>query len=76
MTENVWIHGFGKGNKHGRGRGAKPDRRDQLVDSGYTDEELEFMLAIDNWLLEHPGKLRPADDEVLAIARSLGWRKD
>jgi hypothetical protein len=67
-------HGFKKGNKRGRGRGSAL-RRESQIDPGYTDDELEFMLACEVFVRER-GVLRPSDVDLLAIARSLGWRKD
>lgn len=47
-------------------------------DKEYSDDELEFLRAIDRWRSEHGRllSLKGADlAEVLRIAKSLGWAK-
>jgi hypothetical protein len=42
--------------------------------SGYTPEELEALRAVDQWKRANR-KHWPALTEIMAILRSLGWRK-
>ncbi len=40
----------------------------------YSDEELEFLKAIDTWRMAHADR-HPSWAEVLEIAKGVGWRK-
>ena len=59
-------------------RRAKVERRKRIdpttFDKVYTDDELEFMNAMQSYKVQS-GKLFPSHGEVLAVARSLGYRR-
>lgn len=44
------------------------------IGSDFTEEEWRFGMACDHWKREHNGRM-PSCAEVLAIAKSLGYRK-
>lgn len=45
-----------------------------ILDDPYTNEETEFMLAVDRYKREHQRPF-PTFAEILAVAKSLGYRK-
>lgn len=58
--------------------GKNPDGRFDLqkvnVGADYTPDEVEFLMAVDRYKLESGHKF-PCLRELLAVARSLGYRK-
>jgi hypothetical protein len=59
-----------KGWASGRRRGVDPATTDRI----YTDEEREFLCAVERWKKQNSTPL-PTMAEVFAIARALGYRK-
>ena len=46
-----------------------------VLNDSYTDDEREFMCAVDDYKRKH-GRPFPTCSEVLAVLVSLGYRKD
>lgn len=57
-----------------RKAGSTPGFGAANVGADYGADEVEFIKAMERWMRE-TGKRYPTFTEVLAVAKSLGWRK-